>query len=136
MGSAARVRVVPVPLFRTAIDFFPVLNWLNKPEHFSFFPPATPSNIARIDDEAHTSDHHGLAPGGPATRRDLASDPWTLIPDREALCASAHSLCRLNLPFAFASHQYAHCTLRRALPSAARRYVDLNTSSKAVARKE
>ena len=27
--------------------------------------------------------------------RDLASDTWTPHPDREALCASAHSLCRL-----------------------------------------
>jgi hypothetical protein len=28
----------------------------------------------------------------PPTCRDLASDPWTLIPGREALRASAHSL--------------------------------------------
>jgi len=44
-----------------------------EPEHLFFRPPATPSNRQWIDDEAHISDPHWLAPGGP-TRRELASD--------------------------------------------------------------
>ncbi len=44
-----------------------------EPEHLFFRPPATPSNRQEIDDEAHISDPHWLAPGGP-TRRELASD--------------------------------------------------------------
>ena len=51
-----------------------------------------------INDEARESDAHMLAPGGPPTRRDLASDTFPPPPSfgREALRASAHSLCHLD----------------------------------------
>ena len=77
-----------------------ILDRFNDPEPFNFFPPATPGNFCfGIGDEAHvfrpSSAHSGRQAGrSPPTRRVSPRTHGPLIPDREALCASTHSLCR------------------------------------------
>ena len=47
----------------------------------TFFPTRYAKYIFHgIDDKAYVSDPHWLAPGGPPTHRDLASNPWTSSP--------------------------------------------------------
>src|SRR6266702_2236660 len=63
------------------------------------FTPATPRNCQGIDDENHVSDTCQLAPGGSAhPSRPCLGHFYPLIFDREALRASAHSLCT-HIPY-------------------------------------
>ncbi len=89
-----------------------------EPEHLFFRPPATPSNRQWIDDEAHISDPHWLAPGGPGhpSRARLGR----LIPGPEALRAFAHYLHDFSkfLNSSTLRHSPCHAQVPFLLPSA------------------
>ncbi len=68
-----------------------------EPELFYFYPPH-PEFHQEIDDETLVSDTRQLAPGGPShPSRPRLGHIYPLIFDREALRASAHSLCPVVL---------------------------------------
>ena len=103
---------------------------LRRTRTFFPFPPAAPRNVASaLEIKPVSSDSHQLTPKGPTRqlRPRLGLGHRPLIRDREALRASAHSLCRrllLSLIIGYFSS---------LLPS--QYHTDPNTKSEAVALK-
>ena len=81
-----------------------------------------------------SSDSQQPTPKGPARPLRPRLGHRTLIPDREALRASAHSLCRQLLLSLIADYYFAHELL--ACPIPFQHHTDPNTKPEAVALKD